>query len=246
MRGNQPVTDLLDAPHSKRISQLLFGESFEVEKTEGAYSFGHMQCGYQGWLPSSALAEPRTASHSISALATFVYAAPDMKSEVRLRLPFGAKVKVSGTEGQFAKLPEGYVFATHLSQATVPDYVATAERFLGVPYLWGGRSSLGIDCSGLAQMALHSAGIKSLRDSGPQAKRVGEALDIDAPLRRGDLVFWKGHVGLMQDSKTLLHATAFSMTVLTEPLETTVARVKAQGYGDITTIRRIERQAIRV
>ncbi len=240
MRGNQPVADLLDAPRGQRISQLLFGESFAVEKTESGYSFGTVACGYQGWVASAALAQSRAASHSVSALATFIYAKPDMKSELRLRLPFGAQLAVNGTDGEFAKLPEGYVFAQHISPVSTPvtDHVTTAERFLGIPYLWGGRSSLGIDCSGLAQMALHSAGIAAPRDSGPQAQSVGQALAPDAPLKRGDLVFWAGHVGLMQDPETLLHATAFSMSVIPEPLANTVARVRAQGYGGITARRR--------
>jgi len=239
VRGNQPVTDLLDAPGDKRISQLLFGEAFTVAKTDGAFSFGQMECGYEGWVPSAALAESRAASHYVRAMATFVYARPDMKSELRLRLPFNAQVKVLGADGQFARLPEGYVFAAHLANTPEPDFASTAARFLGVPYLWGGRSSLGIDCSGLAQMALHAAQKNAPRDSGPQSTTIGTGLPLDAPLQRGDLVFWRGHVGLMQDSKTLLHATAFSMSVMQEPLASTVARVKAQGYGGVTAIRRL-------
>lgn len=239
MQSNQPVIDMLDNPNGKRISQLLFGEAFEVEKTEGAYSFGKMTCGYQGWVQNAALVENREASHTISALASFIYAEPDMKSEVRLRVPFMAKVSVQKTEGAFAKLPEGYVFAAHLSRSSTVDYVSTAERFLGIPYLWGGRSSLGIDCSGLAQMALHAAGINAPRDSTPQSTELGKTVQTGTPLKRGDLVFWKGHVGLMQDANTLLHATAFSMTVMSEPLEITVARIKAQGHGDFPTIRRL-------
>ncbi len=239
MRGNQPVTDLLDAPDGQRISQLLFGEAFSVEKTEGAYSFGRMDCGYQGWLPSAALAAPRVPSHHVAAMGTFVYASPDMKSEVRQRLPFMARVTVLGQEGLFSQLPEGYVFSTHLCATPAADFVAVAERFLGVPYLWGGRSSLGIDCSGLVQMALLAAGRKAPRDSGPQARSLGSAVPEGAPLKRGDFVFWRGHVGIMQTVDRLLHATAFSMSVMTEPLATTVARVEAQGYGGITAIRRL-------
>lgn len=239
MRGNQPVIDLLDAPNGKRISQLLFGEAFAVQKTGGTYSFGHMDGGYEGWLPSAALAETRVASHYVSAMGTFIYAEPDMKSELRLRLPFKAQVKVLGNEGPFARLPEGYVFSAHLNHELEPDFVATAERFLGVPYLWGGRSSLGIDCSGLAQMALHTAGVTAPRDSGPQAASIGAAIALDAPLKRGDFVFWGGHVGIMQSSETLLHATAFLMHVMAEPLAGAVARIEAQGHGGIATVRRV-------
>ncbi len=239
MRGNQPLTDLLDAPDGQRISQLLFGESFEVEKTVGTHSFGRTECGYEGWLPCAALAEPRVASDYVSAMGTFVYARPDMKSEVRLRLPFMAQVKVLSTENGFARIPEGYIFTKHLRADSLHDPVATAARFIGVPYLWGGRSSLGIDCSGLAQIALKSVGVSAPRDSGPQAERIGTALPLDAPLQRGDFIFWRGHVGMMTSPETLLHATAFSMSVIAEPLAVTVARVKADGYGDITAIRRL-------
>lgn len=239
MRGNQPITDLLDAPNGQRISQLLFGEAFTVEKTDSAYSFGRMACGYQGWLPGAALAEPREASHHVAAMGTFVYARPDMKSELRLRLPFAARVKVLNTENDFAHIPEGYIFAKHLKAPIVLDYVAIAERFLGVPYLWGGRSSLGIDCSGLAQMALHAVGRAAPRDSGPQSRSIGAAIAPNAPLQRGDFIFWNGHVGIMQSAETLLHATAFSMSVMQEPLAVAVARIKAKGHGDITAIRRV-------
>lgn len=239
MQGNQPVIDLLDAPSGKRISQLLFGEAFVVEKTEGAYSFGRMACGYQGWVPRVALAEPRPASHHVGTMATYIYAQPDMKSEVRLRLPFLAQVTVLEQEGLFSRVSEGYVFSAHLNDQPEADFVAVAERFLGVPYLWGGRSNLGVDCSGLAQMALHAAGRVAPRDSGPQAERIGAGLALDAPLQRGDFVFWRGHVGILQSAEKLLHATAFTMSVIVEPLVETVARVAAQGHGGITAIRRI-------
>lgn len=238
MRCNRPVCDLLDAQNGTRISQLLFGEPFEVARDDGAFSFGTTACGYEGWVASAALAPPRNASHHISSMGTYIYALPDMKSEVRLRLPFMAKVKVGGEAGLFSRLPEGYVFTAHLGNTPETDHVAVAERFLGVPYLWGGRSSLGIDCSGLAQMALLAAGRKAPRDSGPQAESLGTALPLDASLKRGDFVFWRGHVGLMQSQETLLHATAYSMRVITEPLATTVARIKATGHGDIVAIRR--------
>jgi len=239
VRVNKPLVDLLNAPNGARISQLLFGEGFTVEKTEGAFSFGAAGCGYQGWLPSVVLERNREASHYISTLATYVYTKPDMKSETRLRLPYRARVLVQKTEGDFSQTPEGFIFAAHLSTDPVADFVGEAERFLGVPYLWGGRSSLGIDCSGLAQISLLAGGVAAPRDSGPQSRSIGKALPLDAPLKRGDFVFWKGHVGMMQDSENLLHATAFSMTVLSEPLATTTRRIQAQGHGNITALRRV-------
>jgi cell wall-associated NlpC family hydrolase len=239
MRVNRPVIDLRETPDGPRISQLLFGESFSVEKQRNSHCFGRAACGYQGWLPEAALETSRAASAYVSAMASYIYAKPDMKSEPRLRLPFGAKVKALGTDGAYTRLPEGYVFTAHLRTAPLPDFVATATGFLGVPYLWGGRSSLGIDCSGLVQTVLQAAGLNVPRDTGPQSETIGKALPDHATLQRGDLIFWKGHVGLMQDATTLLHATAFSMSVITEPLAETVARVKAQGYGDITARRRL-------
>lgn len=244
MRVNLPVIDLQTTPNGERSSELLFGESFAVERTEGAFSYGHAACGYQGWLRSAGLAEPRAASHFVQAMGTYVYAKPDMKSETRLRLPFMAQVKLQKFEGKFAKLPEGYVFAQHLAPiptlpAKTPDYTAIAERFLGIPYLWGGRSNLGIDCSGLAQLVLKAASIVVPRDANPQSKVIGTALPLDAPLKRGDFVFWRSHVGVMQNADTLLHSTAHFMSVVSEPLAPMAARVVAQGDGEITAIRRV-------
>jgi len=239
VRVNQPLVDVLSVPNGPRISQLLFGEGFEVSKSEGNHSLGKAGCGYEGWVPTAALASSRAASHRVTALATYVYAKPDMKSELRLRLPYLAQVKVVATTGLFAQTPEGYVFAAHLSPTPAQDFVAEAERFIGIPYLWGGRSSSGVDCSGLVQLALLSTGVITPRDSGPKAVSIGKPLPLDAPLQRGDLIFWQGHVGIMQNATTLLHATAFSTSVMVEPLEATVARVQAQGYGEVTAIRRV-------
>ncbi len=240
MQANRPVIDLWAAPGGqKRVSQLLFGEAFDITATRGAYSFGRAPCGYQGWALSAALAQARTPTHHVQALATYVYARPDIKSETRLRLPYGAKLQVRGQEGAFFRVAEGYIFSADLGTAPARDFVSEAGRFLGVPYLWGGRSSLGVDCSGLVQLALSAAGIPAPRDSGPQSESLGTACPPDTPPERGDLVFWPGHVGLMQDSRTLLHATAHAMAVISEPLATAVARIKAQSLGEITMRRRL-------
>ena len=148
-------------------------------------------------------------------------------------------------DGDFAVTADGlFLYARHLApiDAREPDFVAVAERFLETPYLWGGRTSEGIDCSGLAQTALMAAGIPAPRDSDMQEAALGQPLPLDdalAHLRRGDLVFWKGHVGIMRDAATLLHANGWAMKVASEPLAEARARIEKSGGGAITSIRRL-------
>jgi cell wall-associated NlpC family hydrolase len=136
----------------------------------------------------------------------------------------------------------GFIWRAHLAplEAPAPDFVAVAEALIGAPYLWGGKSSLGVDCSGLVQIALLSAGKEAPRDSDMQEARLGSPVERDAPLRRGDLVFWKGHVGIMRDAETLLHANGTHMLVSSEPLALVRERNLSAGAGDITNIRRLE------
>jgi cell wall-associated NlpC family hydrolase len=174
----------------------------------------------------------------VTALRSHVYSRPDIKAPVSAALPCGAEVAVVGEDGAFAR-PDGggYLPLAHLA-ARPGDPVAQARRFLGVPYLWGGRSAEGIDCSGLVQLAHLAAGLDAPRDSDMQEAALGALLPSDAPLQRGDLVFWRGHVGLMADATTLLHANAFHMAVAEEPLAAAVARIRDTGGGVITARRR--------
>src|SRR6185312_11430284 len=147
--------------------------------------------------------------------------APDVKKGARDMLPMNARLAVAEPHGRFVRLTNGgYVFAPHLAPLGVfaPDWVAMAERFVGVPYLWGGKTAAGIDCSGLVQTALHAGGIASPRDTDMMESALGAAIALDSVLRRGDLIFWKGHVGLMLDGERLLHANGFSMQVSIEML----------------------------
>jgi cell wall-associated NlpC family hydrolase len=199
-----------------------------------------------GYLPSDALGEPGPAlTHKVTATRTFVYPGPSLKLPFVDFLTLNTKVTVTKIQGDYAELASGgFVFAAHLASPDTkePDFVSVAERLLHVPYLWGGKTSLGTDCSGLAQTSLAAAGIAAPRDSDMQERQLGVSLEVREDLgglQRGDLVFWKGHVGMMLDATRLLHATGFTMTVDIEPLAVAEARIRKVDHGPITSIKRL-------
>jgi cell wall-associated NlpC family hydrolase len=226
-------------------TEALYGEAVVVYDARGDWRWSQLaRDGYVGWLPAAAIGAPRAATHKIAALRTHAYPAATIKRPPGFALSFGAIVAVD-FEGDFAVTDDGlFLYARHVAplDAHEADFVAVAERFLETPYLWGGRTSEGIDCSGLAQTALTAAGIAAPRDSDMQAAALGQPLapsDARAHLRRGDLAFWKGHVGIMRDATTLLHANGRAMKVASEPLAEAAARIEANGGGAITSIRRL-------
>jgi cell wall-associated NlpC family hydrolase len=234
-----PVTDRPDAD-APMTTELLHGERFEAYETGPAWVWGRCAAdGYVGYAPAACFGPDRSpARHRVAALAAHVYPEPDIKTRPVGVLPFGARVAADLGEGAFWALSAGgYVVKAHLAPiATVEaDWVAAAERFLGVPYLWGGRSPAGIDCSGLVQVARQAGGFDCPRDSDMQ-----EAAPARAPsaLRRGDLIFWRGHVGIMTSPTRLLHANAHHMAVVVEPLAEAEARIEAHGGGRPTARRR--------
>jgi len=200
--------------------------------------------GYVGYMPSEGLTPRLVApTHRISALRTYVYPEPDGKTPPLALLSLNASVAARGDDGKFLALEDnGYVVASHAAPigAAEPDFVAVAEGFLGTPYLWGGRTSIGLDCSGLVQLALEAAGHSAPRDADMQAQELGRAVDWrkGAALRRGDLVFWEGHVGIMTTAKDFLHANAFHMAVAAEPFARASKRIEAAGY-EVTCVRRL-------
>ncbi len=244
------IADLRREPSaSARLdTQALYGEEVLLYDQRDGWAWVQLVGdSYVGYLAADVLAEgPSKATHRIFVNRSFVYSAADIKSLVLAALPFGARVNVEDEEGAFARLADGgFVFALHLkptAEEKQNDFVAVAKGFLGSPYLWGGKSSLGIDCSGLVQITLAAAGLAAPRDTDLQERALGSPLPIDGKLenlRRGDLVFWKGHVGILRDPQTLLHANAHHMAVTCEPLVEVRDRVRRSGGGVITSIRRL-------
>ncbi len=225
-------------------TQALHGEEVTIYDIDEGWAWGQLVSdGYVGYMPADSLHDSvLTPSHSVHVPRTFLYAAPDIKSPPVGALPMGAKVEVRGLRGDFMQVTSGlFLWATHLLPVTQtrPDYVATAESFIGMPYLWGGKTCLGLDCSGLVQIALQAAGIASPRDTDMMLAEIGENVADGAPLRRGDLVFWKGHVGLLQNAHRLLHANGHHMQVVSEPFLEARQRISEKSFGDVVAIKRL-------
>lgn len=228
-------------------TQALKGERVTVYDRNGeGFAWGQLNSdGYVGWLPDSALAKPAAApTHQVTALRTFAFPGPSIKLPPVETLPLGAKLSVTREDGAFAVTRDGwYLPHRHLSSldAIETDFVAVAERFVGTPYLWGGKSSLGIDCSGLVQVSLNAAGTGCPRDSDMQRDGLGRTLSADETknLQRGDLIFWKGHVAIVRDGATIVHANAHHMATVVENTRDAIARIKAAG-SEVTAIKRLE------
>ncbi|BAT57802.1 dipeptidyl-peptidase 6 [Variibacter gotjawalensis] len=241
-----PIAPVRRAPkHDAELqTQALMGEGVTAyEVTEAGWTWGQLdRDGYVGWMPTNALGEMPKPTHKISALRTLMFAEPSIKTPPVAGLPFGAEVPIVRTDNTFGLIDNGgFVPVGHLAalDANERDWVSVAAKFLHTPYLWGGKSSLGIDCSGLVQVALTACGLACPRDSDMQERALGEKVSGGIPaLRRGDFIFWKGHVGIAADASTLLHANAHHMATVVEPLSEALPRIKAAG-SDVISVRRI-------
>jgi cell wall-associated NlpC family hydrolase len=230
------------------LTEALKGERVTIyDIGEQGWAWGQLAGdGYVGFVPASALrASGPPATHKVTALRTFVFPGPSIKLPPMETLSFGCQLVIARTDERFAVTASGgHVPVLHLApmETMETDFVAVAERFLGTPYLWGGKSSLGLDCSGLVQLALAACGIPCPRDTDMQEQALGSALarphELEQ-LRRGDLVFWKGHVAIVRDEATLVHANASRhMAVAVEAAAPAIARIRAAG-SEVTSVRRL-------
>ena len=242
-----PVAPLRRTPRAEAglETEAVMGDAVTLYEVRDGFAWVQLvRDGYVGYLPAASLgpAEPAP-THRVTALRSFLYPAPDMKRPALGHLSLGARIAIAGKDGDFVRVGDAFVFAAHCAtlDRTTPDYAGTAERLVGTPYLWGGRTSLGLDCSGLVQLCLDLAGLPCPRDADQQARAVGRPLPLALEgLRRGDFIDWRGHTGLMLDADTLIHANGHHMAVAIEPLRQAAERIEANSYGAVTGMRRLD------
>ena len=234
-------------------TQMVWGQEFDVYDMQGGWLWGQevqehgteASTGYVGFVPKMALTPRRvTPTHRVNIMRAPAFAKPDLKSPIRIALPLNARIRVEGKEGDYHRVSDiGFMHKNHVTKlgTKTTDFTTVAENHQGLPYIWGGISPDGVDCSGLVQTSLRACGHDAPRDADLQERALGKSIDITKDLtglQRGDLVFWQGHVGIMQNAHDLVHANAYHMAVTSEPLKEAVKRI-AKAAGPITSVRRL-------
>ncbi|MEP6343884.1 MAG: C40 family peptidase [Maricaulaceae bacterium] len=247
-----PRTPVLLSPQtsSSLETELIYGQAFLTQRQEGRFIKGTVVplCPLVGGPVSQGYVRAKDlkmsgpeALYKITSLKAPVFSKKNIKSPIKFLLPFGARLVVESSHRDFIRIGRAqYVHQKHIAPAAEheTDFVSVAERHIGLPYIWGGISSDGLDCSGLVQTSLWAIGQGCPRNSGEQKDGLGTPIDLQAPLQRGDLVFWPGHVGIMQDEKQMVHANGFHMRTQSEPLKAAAQRIE-KSEGPIIAIKRL-------
>ena len=237
-RINKPVVDLLVKPDGPRDRQLIIGQKINVLPHENGFSF--VQCvemdGFVGYLPRDHASFDFEPTHKINSLSSQIYMEPSFKSRDLKWLPLGAQIKCLADDDAFWETPYGFIPKQHVTPLDVFSFdpAAVAHMFLGTPYLWGGNSPMGLDCSGLVYAALKACGIACPGDADLQEAAFGN-LPRAKSIRRNSLVFWKGHVAIGYDDTHIIHANAHSMSVTIENTQHAIDRILRAGDGPVTT-----------
>ena len=238
-----PFAPLYSLHGEELATQALFGEEFRTLERRAGRAFGQLtKDGYVGYAPSECIAAAKENSHRIVVLSSHFYSFPDIKSPARQGPTLGGEFRAIAEANGFLEVEgEGFIPSRQAKQlADRPtDFVSVAEKFAGAPYLWGGKTCFGIDCSGLVQVAIQEAGRECSRDSDQQELEFTNQIEDNRSRRRGDLAFWKGHVGIMIDADNLLHATAHGMAVVVEPFSRVRNRIDSLENCPFLGIRRI-------
>jgi cell wall-associated NlpC family hydrolase len=236
-----PLADLLESRDGARDRQVLLGDALTVIDRDQGHAFVQMaKDGYCGWLPETAIGPAETPTHWVATPATHLYPEPRVQARERMALSLGAGLRVVPSDGPWAETTLGFVPTSHLRRIGdwASDPVSVAESLIGSPYLWGGNSRAGLDCSGLVQLSMLAAGRACPGDS-DQQEALGQDIPPDQPLQRGDLLFWKGHVAIVTEEARLIHANGYTMSVAYEGIADAIARIAAQGGGPVTKRRRV-------